>query len=329
MSMSRLPEGWATPEVVGDQIEVDGVLVHRAGVSAIAPTGEEICGSAADSGGAVERRAWFELAERICALEAIRARRGSYPILDDHGDVQGKIARADAFPESTEPDRWVYARSNGVALHSGWRAACAHAAWELAERDRVLRSWLGEILPRPIPHHITSARYDWKAYTFPAEPGSFSENIHVVGMFGLPLEDGLPVAMGFAGRPVLADALDDAAREATQQLAFLWGEPVPVSVEGLAPGAALHLDTFQLAAHRSKLRRWLAGDHVEFAPKRPDRTSPSAPIRFIDLTAGWLADGADDLRVAKALCDDALVLAFGDAPLTRHLPAELRIHPIP
>jgi hypothetical protein len=34
------------------------------------------------------------------------------------------------------------------------------------------------------------------------------------------------------------------------------------------------------------------------------------------------------LRVAKAVCDDAMPLAFGDTPFTAHLPSKLRVHPI-
>src|SRR5262249_30016195 len=145
--MFPLPEAWSEPEVCEDVILADEIPCHRAGLSSRAPTGEEIVGAAVDRRGSARWRAWFELLERIRAVEAIGAPRASYELVDEGGAPQGATSAAVVFPESDAPDRWRHARSNGVAIHAGWAMACRRALWELAERDRVLRAWHGEIVP--------------------------------------------------------------------------------------------------------------------------------------------------------------------------------------
>src|SRR5262245_1566496 len=122
--MYRLPDRWTAPEIVADVISLDELEVHRAGVSTIGEDGEEICGSAAQSGEPALDRAWLELLERVASLEAIASERPSYEVFDDHGERLEGRARSDVFPVSDEPDRWRYARSNGVAVHCDWARAC-------------------------------------------------------------------------------------------------------------------------------------------------------------------------------------------------------------
>ena len=113
--------------------------------------------------------------------EAIRDARGSYLMLSEAGDIVGDVPSAKLFPESDAPERWRYARSNGVALHADWSTACRRARWELAERDRVIRSWHGEIRPERLAIDVGTAplgrakSYDWRAYSFPEhDPLAFS-----------------------------------------------------------------------------------------------------------------------------------------------------------
>jgi hypothetical protein len=298
-----------------------------------APSGEEVVGAAADRIASARDRAWFELAERVCVLEAIRGARRPRRLLTQDGKASGEISHADAFPSSRAPKKWVYARSNGVAIHRDWESACRRALWELAERDRVLRSWRGEIVPVPIRMKPSSTcaekTHEWLAYSFPASRGSFSPNVHVVGVFGFPRTRSRPLAVGFAARPVEENALSSAIGEATQQLAFLWGERPPKRAPKLPPSAALHLDTYQVHARHDRIRGWLDGAHVRFRPQlsEPTISSKRTPaVRFIDLTTPWLAGRG---RVAKAVCVAALPLMFGESPAVRHLPPALRLHPIP
>jgi hypothetical protein len=298
--MFRLPEGWGAPEACGDVIEALGLTLHRAGVSAISPSGEEICGSAASLHPGVEKRAWYELAERVATLDAIARGIGDFPI-------------------SPEPERWVYGRSNGVALHADWSRACTAAAAELIERDRVLRSWVGEVVPELVSADLPRAEgYEWVAARFPGD------GLEVAGVVGFPCRSDLPLVLGFGARPNMADAIEAASGEAIQQLAFLFGEPLPTKAEG-PPGGMLHLDTYQIQAHHPRLRGWLAGAHRAFwgGSSKPH----PQPIRFLDLTPSWLP--TDAFRVAKAVSEGTVPLVFGDAPIVRNLPPDLRLHPIP
>jgi hypothetical protein len=336
---SPLPEGWSELAVVEDVVVADGVELRRAGLSSTGPGGEEVTGAAVDAGSSPVDRSYFELLERVSTLEALRERRRSYSLLTADAEPLGDRGVDELFPESHEPARWRYARSNGVALHSDWRSASLRASWELAERDRVLRAWCGETRPQRLDFSAESTplgrarSYEWRAYAFPeAEAVEFSRGVQVVGVFGFPTRADAPLICGYGARPGPRDALDAAAREAMQLLAFLWGEPLLDRLPDPAPTAMRHLEHFQWPDHHDILRGWLDAGHERFfseangrpASRTVDR-SRAARLAFVDLTPGWMCRG---LRVAKAICDAAMPLAFGDAPFTAHLPPELRVHPV-
>jgi hypothetical protein len=333
LSTFPLPEGWSSPEVVEDSLVADGVEVHRAGVASVGPDGEELTGSAADTEGSPSNRSYFELLERVSIVEALRSKGSEYEVRTAGWDPAGRIGSLDVFPESDEPSRWRYARSNGVALHVDWRTACVRASWELVERDRVLRAWYGETRPEPVAFPcgtlLTTARtYDMRAFAFP-EPNDgvrFGRDVEVVGVFGFPKNDDAPLVLGFAARPGRAEALEAAAGEALQSLAFLWGEPTPRALPSLGPTPGHHLDHFQWHGSHATLSSWLDTGHQRHASKVSGRgRDDGQPVRFLDLTPAWLGGG---LRVAKAICASATPLTFGDSPLGRHLPVELQVHPV-
>lgn len=327
--MQRLPDGWQAPDAVEDTIEIDGVSIHRAGVSAVDPSGEEVCGSAADLRMGAADRAWFELLERACVIEALRVPCTSYAVVDAAGVLHADLGRADVFPESTAPEQWTYARSNGVALHQDWAEACARARFELAERDRILRSWRGDVAPRRLDFASPTRSYEWIAAAFPARGEDFASDVEVVAVAGFPLTPDLPLALGFGADHALESAAARATREALQQLAFLWGEPVPRELSG-KPSAFLHLDAYQIPERRALLRAWLDGQFVrDDWANRDDAAAVQAhkeEVRFVDLTPAWLPQG---LRVAKAVCKRAIPLVFGEGPAFLDLPVERRLHPIP
>lgn len=327
----RLPDGWSTPEVIEDVITVDDLVIHRAGVSAKGPDGAEVCGSAADPGGPALDRACFELLERVSTVEALRDRAMSYSLLNEEGRAIASWSATDLFPESDASERWRYARSNGVAIHAGWQAACRRALWELAERDRVIRAWHGALAPVAIHLDLAGSplarvrTHDWRVYSFPEDqPGAFSTGIDVVGVFGFPKSDDVPFVLGLAGRREVKDAANAAMAEAVQLLAFLWGEPPPEELSS-QPGPMQHLDRYQLRGAHSLVRRWLEGGHRCYGPGRSSSYT-NGFVGFVDLTPPWLPDG---LRVAKAVCRQAAPLVFGESPFAEHLPPELRLHPIP
>lgn len=306
-----LPDGWSKVEAVGDSIVADGFELQRSGMACVAPSGEEITGSAASRDESPEARGYFELLERASVMWALAS--GAF---------------AEIFPESPEPSRWRYARSNGVALHADRDEAARRAFWELCERDRVLRSWYGEIRPEPltrISDWLDSPSYDFRVYRFgPAHAGSLgADGVHVAGVFGFPKQEGLPLVAGYAGRGSLDDARAAAEREALQQLAFLWGETLPADVPPVLPHAMGHLDWQLWPGRRDALERWLAGGHSGFAPRAP-RARVSNEVQLLDITPPWL----HGLFVVKAVSPAAALLAFGDSPFVAHLPHDLRVHPI-
>ncbi len=316
-NISQLPDGFGEPEWVRDLVVADGMALHRAGVSVVAPSGETITGSAAGTDPTQAERAHFELLERVATLDAIKS-GAARPLLTAGGRVVSEISPERLFLESAEPLRFRYARSNGVALHESFRRAALRARWELSERDCVLRSWCGESRPAPIPIDKDacvlrqSAGYSWQAHHLGRAP--FAPEADVIGVFGFPVREDEPLAMGFAARPGIADAFAAALTEALQSLSFLWGETVPSSPPPVGPTPMHHLEHFQYRPHHEHLRAWLSGQHFDPAAARARASLASNEVRFVSLTPDWLPAG---LAVVKAVCDAALPLAFGDVPFLR------------
>lgn len=329
MPMRPLPDGWTAPSLVTDAIVADGLLLHRAGLCATAPTGEEITGSAAGARPDVVERGTFELLERASTLEVIRGRH-DVVVRGRDGVATGAVPSEHLFPTSEQPERWRHARSNGVALHATWQDACDRALWELVERDRVLRSWYGEGAPRrvgldAVALGLTTTSYAWEAHVFD-DPGApaWADGIVAAGVFGFPRAGAGPLAVGYAARTTEADAIAAAAAEAAQLLAFLWGEELPACPPTPGPTPMHHLDHLLWVEGTARLRAWLDGGHRAYGGTAPQAPRAGIPPRFADLTPGWLAG----LQVARAFTSDVLPLTFGDAPLAAHLPVDLRMHPI-
>lgn len=295
-----IPEGWSAPEIVDDCVNVAGVPVHRAGVASRNGSGVEVTGSAAEHGGSPLRRAWLELLERMAVVD-----RG--------------VAASD------DPRRRP-SRSNGVAAHATWSLACESARSELIERDRVLRSWYGELAPEPVsPPEVLRGvgSHEWQACVVPGEPWG---EVEVAVVVGFPYDTGVPLARGFAARHSRRAAVEAAGSEALQGLAFLWDDAVPDCVPELAPTPIFHLDYYLYPGHHAELRRWLLGGHMRY---RQPAVPPPVPvdIRFVDLTPPSLRG---PLCVAQALSESAFPLEFGDAPvgIAAGLPRALQVHPI-
>jgi hypothetical protein len=326
-----LPPAWGRPSVYEDRIEMDGLEVRRAGLSSVNPEGEEILGSAASTIEPPLARAYFELLERASTLEWLKRAASSCALLGLDGEPKGRRSMMDVAPQSPEPARWRYARSNGVALHESWREACHRAYLELCERHRVLAAWYGESQPAKLAFDVeaTSLKkirsYEWLACSFPApSDGDFTRDVHVTGVLGMPDSESSPVVAGFGAESSIDRAVMHAAREATQLLAFLWGESLPESDPLMAPNPAYHRDIYQRPERRKLLRRWLEEGHTRVRQHTPRPVDGADDVLFVDLTPQWLRG----LRVSKAVCPAALSLVFGDDPRASHLPPELRAHPI-
>jgi YcaO cyclodehydratase, ATP-ad Mg2+-binding len=324
-----LPKEWSRPSLVEDTVVADGLELRRTGITSTGPLGEEMVGSAADCVTSPLDRAYFELLERISTVEAIGIHPPYYDLRTLDGRGAGRRPSTDVFRESDDPARWRPARSNGVAVHVDWKSASLRAFWELCERDRVLRAWYGEVAPQQMHSALDSSplararSYEWLAYAFPETARSrFSKGVHVCGVFGLPKTDA-PFIFGYAARRSLEDAQLGAEREASQLLAFLWGEDIPKADPPFSPTPLYHLETFQRLERQRIVRSWLEGAHVANATPSGSAAEDSE-VLFVDLTPTWLRG----LCVSKAVCSAAVPLTFGDGPFGAHLPVELRVHPI-
>jgi hypothetical protein len=330
ISTCPLPDGWSPLEKVEDVVDADGARLHRVGLASKSAYGEAV-GSAADWCGPPVHRSAYELLERAALLEAAAAPDVFWVLRAPSGASTGVVRTAQVFPASPEPSVWAHARSNGVALHADWRMACERAELELVERDRLQRSWLGEIAPcrltlEPLPAPLSWTRsYAWSAYAFPATAGA-DPGVHVIGVFGFPTAPTAPLVFGYGARRAVADARDAAIREAAQLLAFLWGEPLPESLPDPGTTAMAHLERFQFPPMQEHLRRWLAGEHTAYCRSPSATDGPRAPLEFVDLTPPWMKGG---LRVCRAVGGSALPLTFGRSPIFERLPVDLRMHPIP
>jgi len=319
---------WGELDIHAELVSVDEVTIHLAGIAAWGPDGEVFTGSAASLETSPIDRAYFELLERGSILAMGRERQRNWPLKDQDGAVRGRSCPDSLAPSSPDPQRWRYARSNGVALAASWEEACTRALWELVERDRVLRSWYGEFAPRRIdlptntmPFGLARS-YEFEAYEFDAECEPF---VHVAALFGFPRQSSAPMLYAFAGRDTIGGALAAAARECLQRLGFLWGEEIPSVAPAFSPSPEYHQEFFLQRAAHSRLRRWLAGDHKRADPNL--RTTWVACGRlFADITPVQLRPA---LFVAKAMPNGELPLVFGVGhPSLPDLPEQLCVHPI-
>jgi hypothetical protein len=298
--------------------------VGRAGVASRGPSGVEVTGSAAQLGEPPLDRALYELCERAAVVE------GMEPATTPLRHARDSEA---AFPSSPAPERWVHSRSNGVAFHTDLDEARRRALWELVERDRVLRAWYGELVPArtELPGHLplmqVCSQYALEAYLLPSrDPAGHCADVRVAAVLGFPRGASLPLLIGFAARPRAGEALEAAASEALQRLAFVWGEPLPEAAPVVAPSPHTHLDWFLHPPHHRLLREWLAGAHARYGADWQG-TPFSGPVTYLDLTPPWLRGSG---WVVKAQCPGAVPLTFGCGPdrLAGHLPDHLRVHPI-
>jgi hypothetical protein len=147
--------------------------------------------------------------------------------------------------------------------------------------------------------------------------------VHVAAVFGFPRGSEAPLLLGFGVQHQLGDAVAGAAREALQQLAFGWGEPVPESPPEAAATPEFHLDYYAYPPHHAVLRAWLEGAHYGQGPRLP---GGGGTARYTDITPSSVSGR---LAVIKCTHEGALPLAFGPGhPLLGDLPHCMRVHPI-
>jgi hypothetical protein len=251
------------------------------------------------------------------------------PLRDAEGVRVGFAPASHVFPESPEPLRWKWARSNGVAIATTWVEAAKRARWELIERDSVLRSFYGEVAPRLVDDAgrmpgADFGDYDFRSYALGAPS---SDGVHTAGVFGFPRRGG-PLVYGFGARRTLDDAVAAARSECLQRLGFLFGEAIPDAVPAPSPSPDFHQEYFLYPGNHGTLRRWLRGEHEKYRGCLNESyvRAPQEPL-YADLTPSVL-EGR--VCVARAIPNGHVPLAFGVALplLTPFAPSDIAVHPI-
>jgi hypothetical protein len=322
-----LPGDFAVSECFVDCTEVSGLAVHVVGIIASAPDGRSVSGSAGERGTVPFSRAYFELFERVAVLESERvAPHGSVPLSAARAPLEGRERWA--LPSAPGGAPWAYSRSNGVAVGRDFVSACQAARAELVERDRLLRAWYGQTLPRRLglsPDPAWAALAPWYevlAYEFPA--AGERDGLDVVGVFGFPKVREAPLIYGAAADASSDGAARRAGAEALQRWAFLWGETIPDREPEFATAADFHQELYLWPPMHARLRDWLSGSHGLGAPLLAERGPVGAAPEFVELGV------FPDLFVARAIPRSELPLVFGrghpDAP--RHAQEPFLVHPI-
>lgn len=309
-----LPNGWTLRETFLQEVDIGSLALRMVGLIGGGQDQDPLnaLGSAAQSDGFPVERAYFELLERI-SIHMARSSAKPLPVRDEHGRELAERSSGRVFPSDLRPDQQRLSLSNGVALHTSWTQACAAACEELVERDRVLRSFAGELAPVPLaleesdPVRKLADLYEVTAFELgvATPPPSYRAAMLLLS----PRSEGIPLIYGFGGARGLADALAKAEREALQRLAFLWGEDLPETSASPAPTPDFHHDFYLYPPNQKHLQRWLQGQN------RPRRQSlrglplfDGSPVVFVDLTPECLRG---KLAVAKASSPSARRLRFG------------------
>jgi hypothetical protein len=303
-----LPPAWTLEESFMQDLSIDSLTLFMVGLVALTTHGGEqrALGSSTQADGYPVDRAYFELLERISIYEA-RGAEQPLDVRDASGALLGQRSAARVFPPDVSP-RLRTSLSNGVALHATWQDACRSALHELIERDRILRSFAGELSPRRLalpPTELTralAARFDAAAY----EIGPALRH-RTAMLFMTPREPSLPMTYGFGTDYTLEGALARAEREAMQRLAFLWDEALPEEPVEPTPTPDYHQEFYLYPPNHAILHAWLAGERT---PRHRFELPlfDGEPVTYVDLTPAALRG---KLAVAKAISRSTRRLRFG------------------
>ncbi len=326
-----LPDGWSKPEFFTEDFQLGSLRLQLVGfASTRIATGEEVTGSSAALHKETER-AYYELLERCLIVDCAYNSQLSFPILNTEGQPTGKmLSHSEIFLPDTNLNLWKHSKSNGIAVHKNFQEASIRAYFEMAERDQVLRSWFGEVLPQALDTKYFSLpglkeleeNYQVTSYSFqdPNRP----EPAKVVGTFGFPKQGNLPLIFGFGASFDFATATAHALGECFQRLGFIFDEefaPTPEHIS-LDPSADFHLNWFLRSSSHSLIRQWLAGKNK----KSPRAATKLGLVQYVELTKT-----PGKISLVKALQPGRLPLRFGRGyeEFYPHLSElEQAIHPI-
>lgn len=312
---------WKLVDYFSDQVKIgESFLVHLAGITVQNQEGQIQSGSAGSLDIDPIAIAEYELLERIMIHNLYMNKQVfaySYQM-----NAKAKTPIKVEFLTSPQPTRWVYAKSNGFSIHSEQQKACENAAYELIERELILRSWLGAQKPILLSAQNLESLYEVKKFTFGSLYWQEAEQeVFTTGVFFFPLQAGLPLVYGFGAGADLETSIQKSYRECTQRLGFLWGESLPDQAPEFCASPAYHQEFYLYEGHHHYIRDWLNGKFQTQAG-----FSPSLAIELLEY--GGLE--SLNLHLIQARAKDAIPLIFGK-PLEHKnggINLERPIHPI-
>lgn len=323
-------------EVFQEDFQLGALHLEIIGLSIELKDGDEVVASAVGEPGLQFERALFELIERITLISLSKtAKSGTqFHWVGTHESSGEKkvFSNSEIFPQSYQPEKWIYSVTSGASAHKNFQLAATSARNELIERDRVLRSWFGEVQPILLEHVSSQNLYPFTS-EFEIRFYTFGEG--VVGVFGFPILKDRPVLMGFGRSDDQDLAIQHAFREAIQRQVFLWEEPLRIECPQFRPHVDFHLDYYLQTNSCTRIKRWLDGHHdsikslVSVEEFHPIQES----IWFVDLTPASLNS---KIKILKAISTQRIPLTFGlgnpklqfSQSLTELTGFDICVHPI-
>lgn len=313
----QLPNGYSVEDPLFEAAQVGKLKIHLVGLCAQGSEGASSIGSAACLDGFPVDRAYFELVERLSIQAAQSTAR--FAIRDRNGRLIEHKRRSSIFPRNPLPQKVRRSLSNGIALHDSWPKACAAALNELIERDRVLRSFRGQLPVSPLPaldravERGLEGLYRMEEYRFGPDDARLK---HVVsGTFFFPLNPKHPLAYGFGTGSDSRSAQTASTREALQRLGFLWGERIPKAMPRSNPSPLFHQEFYLYPRNHALLRTWLTGAGAGRGIKPELPFDGQGDVDYSDLTPESLKGL---VAVSQARTRKAAILYFGASDKSRH-----------
>ena len=302
---------WERPELFLSEFSYGKLRLSGIGLSLETSAFGQVTASAAGVGSGVVSRAYFELLERLAISEMI-AQSEAAPDYELEGlrwesGIPARVPASEAFP-TRQGATWVLSRSNGVAAQMSFAKAADSAAFELIERDRVLRSWYGEFSPEKTE---TTADTPWGHLDQIYSVEAYEFGQATAGVFAFPKVPNLPLVFGFGAGKDMRSAVEKAECEALQRLSFLHEEPMPEDFPSLSFNPMYHLDYYLCRKGIPIVIDWLHGKRVSTVGKAV--RMPPAPIDYSDVVVAnvtplWLQGR---LSIVKAISPSRLPLVFG------------------
>jgi hypothetical protein len=317
-----------------DCVLIDQLKINLAGIAIKSPQGTIITGSAASLDENPYPRANYELCERIAIHEA-RNSTNPFDLYNSNFQKIGTQRSPQIIPTSNDPDNWLYADSNGVAIHKTFKKATENATLELIERDRILRSWYGEYTPLNIPVEKTTrsfltlqeklkTKYRLSIQQFSNKKDPLN-HISVCGIFAFPKNKTLPFTYGFGSSFNQEKAIEKAKNECIQRIGFLHKSHLSSKTD-FSPTPVYHQQFYTQKLGERAISNWLNYGHTNqqdtLCPEYENET-----IHFVDITP---PSYKPFLFVAKTISNWRLPLIYGRNYTlnNRKITPSLMLHPI-